>query len=428
MNGQLECCATNSLIEHATETRLHGLIASRKLNSPLERPFYTDPAIFKIDLERIFMHRWLFVGHISQIPKPGDYFTYEIGNESLVVIRGKDATIHALFNVCRHRGSRICLERAGHVNSLVCPYHQWVYQTDGTLAAARLMPKDFDKSQYSLHLAHVRVLEGMIFVSLSDHPPDFSGIEQDVRPGLAPYDLANAKVCVTKQYNVHSNWKLIAENLRECYHCAANHPEYCNTVIGASTLDSPKATAEFDAYLKECQEKWKAMGLPDVDNRPVRKETAQARYPLRKGYQSESLDGRPLAPLMGSFTERDGGVYGMVIIPNFYMEANCDYAYTSRMTPVSTTMTHFEIAWYVRKDAREGVDYDVDQITKVADATWSQDFRLCEINQLGVNSVKYEPGPYAPAELLSFEYGSVEVVGVCEQVIQWYLSDLQGNY
>ena len=407
------------------ESRLRQLIASHKSHGPLVRPFYTDPTIFDIDLERVFMKRWLLAGHTSRIPQPGDYFTYEIGNESIIIVRGKDQEIHALFNVCRHRGSRICLESSGHVNnSFVCPYHQWVFKTDGTLAAARLMPKDFDKSQYGLYRAQTRVLEGLIFISLSENPPDFEQIVDEVKPGLGPYDLPNAKICHTKHFNVHANWKLIAENLRECYHCAANHPEYCNTVVGASTLENPRAAAEFEAYLKECQEKWKALGLPEVDT-PLRKETVQARYPLRKGYQSESLDGRPLAPLMGNLTERDGSIYGLVVIPNLYLEATCDYAYTVRLTPVSTLMTHFQLDWYVRKDATEGVDYDVEQIIKVADATWSQDFKLCENNQLGVNSSRYQPGPYAPAELYSFEYGATKEVGVCEQVINWYLSDLQ---
>jgi Rieske 2Fe-2S family protein len=410
-----------------TEALLRRLVASRKSQGPLERPFYTDPAIFDIDLERVFMKRWLFVGHTSRVPRPGDYFTYEIGNESLIIVRGKDQEIRALFNVCRHRGSRICLEPAGHVNnSLVCPYHQWVYKTDGTLTAARLMPKNFDKSQYGLYRAHTRVLEGLIFISLAKNPPDFHQIEDEVKPGLTPYDLSKAKICATKHFNVHANWKLIAENLRECYHCAANHPEYCNTVVGASTLENPRAAAEFEAYLKECKEKWKTMGLPDVDS-PLRSETVQARYPLRKGYQSESLDGRPLAPLMGNFTERDGGIYGLVVIPNLYLEATCDCAYTVRMTPISVMTTNFELNWYVRNDATEGVDYDVDQIVKVANATWSQDFRLCENNQLGVNSSRYQPGPYAPAELYSFEYGAIQEVGVCEQVINWYLSDLRNG-
>ena len=107
------------------------------------------------------------------------------------------------------------------------------------------------------------------------------------------------------------------------------------------------------------------------------------------------------------------------------VEATCDCAYTVRMTPVSVMTTNFELNWYVRNDATEGVDYDVEQIVKVADATWSQDFKLCENNQLGVNSSRYQPGPYAPAELYSFEYGATKEVGVCEQVINWYMSDLQ---
>src|SRR5438105_383162 len=109
-------------------TDLPKLIAQRRAGWSLERPFYTDASIFARDLERVFMRYWLFAGHVSQVKKPGDYFLFQIGNESLIIIRGQDDQVHALFNVCRHRGSRICLEESGNKRSLVCPYHQWVFK------------------------------------------------------------------------------------------------------------------------------------------------------------------------------------------------------------------------------------------------------------------------------------------------------------
>src|SRR5581483_8943858 len=113
-------------------TDLATLIAQRRAGWSLERPFYTDPSIFARDLERVFMRHWLFAGHVSQVRNPGDYFLFEIGSESLIVIRGQDHQVRALFNVCRHRGSRLCAEAAGNKRSLVCPYHQWVFKCDGS--------------------------------------------------------------------------------------------------------------------------------------------------------------------------------------------------------------------------------------------------------------------------------------------------------
>src|SRR5262249_55045260 len=121
-------------VEHdGREARIQELIQAQKPGWTLERPFYTDPAIFEVELDRVFLSSWLYAGHASRIPTRGDYFLYEIAGESIVLVRGDEGRVHALVNVCRHRGSRICSDPSGHVQSLVCPYHQWVYRLDGTL-------------------------------------------------------------------------------------------------------------------------------------------------------------------------------------------------------------------------------------------------------------------------------------------------------
>src|SRR5262249_55609395 len=149
----------------------------------------------------------------------GDYFTWNVAGEPLVFVRGDDGQVHALYNVCRHRGSLVCNQERGNARALVCPYHQWVYDTDGTLLSARLMGEGFDTAPWSLHRAHVRVCEDLIFVCLADQPPAFEPIERDIRPFLAPYQFTKAKICKTVELEVRANWKLIAENFRECYHC-----------------------------------------------------------------------------------------------------------------------------------------------------------------------------------------------------------------
>src|SRR5438270_5097779 len=109
------------------------LIARQKPGWALERPFYTDPALFEAELELLFFRQWLYTGHESRIPNAGDYFTYQVGQEPLLLIRGDDGQVRGFFNICRHKGSRICLEPCGTALKLVCPYHQWVYERDGSL-------------------------------------------------------------------------------------------------------------------------------------------------------------------------------------------------------------------------------------------------------------------------------------------------------
>jgi Rieske 2Fe-2S family protein len=97
----------------------------------LAQEYFTSPEIHQRDLDRVFKRRWLFAGHASQILKAGDFFTYELDKDSVLIVRDKDARINAFHNVCRHRGSRICTEQSGNTKAFLCPYHNWVYGLDG---------------------------------------------------------------------------------------------------------------------------------------------------------------------------------------------------------------------------------------------------------------------------------------------------------
>ena len=121
------------------------LINSQKDNFPLDQLFYVDKSIYELDLETFFYNQWIFVGHQSRIPNKGDYFIFSIGNESIIIIRESESQINCFYNVCRHRGSQICLETEGNSKKLVCPYHAWTYNLDGKLKNARMMYEDFDK-------------------------------------------------------------------------------------------------------------------------------------------------------------------------------------------------------------------------------------------------------------------------------------------
>jgi Rieske 2Fe-2S family protein len=111
--------------------------------------FYRSSVVYQRELENIFFKSWLWAGHVSQIPNPGDWFLYTIAEESVIVVRDSDGTIRGLINSCRHRGSRVCEKANGNNKTFVCPYHGWVYGTDGSLRGARHMEvaEGFDKSR-----------------------------------------------------------------------------------------------------------------------------------------------------------------------------------------------------------------------------------------------------------------------------------------
>ncbi len=202
------------------------LINNYKSGFSLEQTFYTSPEIFDAEWQSIFQKHWLLAGNTAQIPKPGDYFLYQLQKDSIIIIRGSNGEVFAHYNTCSHRGSAICLHQKGNTPKLVCPYHQWVYDKNGTLLNARMMPDDFCKEVYNLQSAHVKVVEGLIFISLAKQALDFSAIEKNLQPYLLPFKINNAKVACIKNYTLAANWKLVAENFRECYHCGGAHPEY----------------------------------------------------------------------------------------------------------------------------------------------------------------------------------------------------------
>lgn len=360
----------------------------------LEQPFYTSQDIYEVEWNAIWKKYWLFAGTTAEIPKPGDYFVYTVKNDSVIIIRGNKGEVFAHYNTCRHRGSLICLEHRGNAPKLICPYHQWVFDKDGSLLKARLMPDDFDRADHGLHPVHVEVIEGYIFISLADNPPDFSKVRADYAPFLRPFKVDKAKCAYRKSYQLRTNWKLVAENFRECYHCGPAHPEYCSAVIGANLRES------VDDVLAERQVSWQKKGLAtrtvDFENDSYH---FAIRYPLRPGVQSYSLDGKSVAKPMGDHQDFDAGVLGLVTYPNFWMDAVSDYMWTMRLTAVSPSRTDIDLTWLVDGNAVEGVDYNIERLTDFWRITGEQDWELCENNFRGVESSHYQPGPYAPVEM-----------------------------
>src|ERR1043166_3045657 len=131
--------------EAARPDKLAALAAQCRPGWTLPGGFYWDAEVYRLDLERVWRDGWLFAAHSCELAKAGDYVTLQVDADSLLVIRGEDGVVRGLHNVCRHRGSLICTEPAGHAHRLVCPYHQWTYASNGSLLACRGMPENLDK-------------------------------------------------------------------------------------------------------------------------------------------------------------------------------------------------------------------------------------------------------------------------------------------
>lgn len=380
--------------------RISALLDERRRGFSLPQAFYVDDEVFDADLQAVFGSDWFFACNACEIRRPGDYVTLALGRNSLIVLRDRDGEVRAFHNTCRHRGSRICLDEKGHANRLVCPYHQWVYELDGKLRNARQMPKDFDTSGYSLKPAKVEVICGLVYLSLAKNPPSLARFREAVTPYIAPHQPERTKVAHQTTTIEAANWKLVVENNRECYHCAANHPELLATFVEFTAKDDARQSTSQRALLQRATEKWDGYGLPhaSVDGGT---EFRCIRLPFHEGAVSFTLDGGPASKkLLGDFTDPDLGSVRMFRVPNNWNHFLSDHILHARVLPLSANSTAVRTTWLVHKDAVEGVDYDVARLTAVWDATNEQDKRLAENNHAGVASDAYGPGPYAPTEFM----------------------------
>ena len=365
----------------------------------LERAFYTDADIYEREMSKIYLKSWLYAGHCSEIPKVGDWFLFEMGAESVIIMRSDDNEISALLNVCRHRGSRICLEAKGCSKILACRYHGWSYGLDGQLRSAAHMKDDFDKTGISLKRIHTEILEGMIYVNFADSPASFEVVRQGIIDCLLPYKINEAKVAHRQVYPINANWKLSVENYTECYHCAPAHPEYSR----GHSLARPHAKSE--ELMEQVMCRAVACGLSDRNINRMYGEAeglgadyGYERYPMWRDHITGSEDGQPVAPLMGDIKGYDGGATDIQVGPVTFALAYCDHIVIYRFTPVTKDQSECDITWLVNGDAEEGVDYDKAKLTWLWDVTTEADKRIIENNAKGVNSRYYQGGTLSSME------------------------------
>jgi Rieske 2Fe-2S family protein len=394
-------------------TAIDELIAAQKPGYSLDQRFYVDPEIYELELERIINRNWILAGHQSQLPGPGDFKVMKVGRESAIIVRGQDDKIRAFANVCRHRGSLVCLEAHGNTRKFTCPYHGWVYDTDGKLVGARDMPDDFDWNAHGLNKVSCDVIHGLVFISFSNQPPSLENCKAELAEPMAMFDFEKLKVAAYKEYVIPANWKLSIENYQECYHCATAHPDYAR--MHTLMLDRKKRE-RVQSHMKERME---ACGLKeiyidriDTAARPGEIGYGYSRTALFDGYRTGSRDGEPVAPLLGKLTDYDGGASDFSFGGFSFLLAYSDHVVGYVFTPIDKDSSRCDIYWLVRGDAEEGKDYDVDELTWLWDITTEADKSIIVNNSKGVHSRFYRPGPFSGMEKAEKAY------------VEWLLKEL----
>ena len=398
-----------------------------KLEQEKERPhhamdpyFYRSHLVHEQELTHLVFKSWIYALHVSEIPNTGDYQLLAIGEDNIIIARGDDGEVHAMHNICRHRGARVCEQTSGNRKTFVCPYHGWVYNTDGSLKAAREthMMTDFRPETMGLKQVRCVTFMGLVYVNCDPDAGDFLSALENIREPLGAYDLDHAQVAHRQTYRIHANWKLVLENYLECYHCATSHRAYAK-MHTLKDLEE-KSAPIVNAMLERADAVTGIQGISkehtkiylDADSFGACVHTM--RYGLFDGYLTGSQDGKPVAPLMGNIKDYDGGAGDYQMGPLTFMLNYPDHCVLYRFIPRALTETDMEVVWFVRGDAVPGKDFDVEKVTWLWHHTTMEDEYIIMRNSLGVNSRFFEPGPYHPEFELTLQ-----------KFVHWYLHTIE---
>jgi Rieske 2Fe-2S family protein len=337
--------------------------------------YYTSIALLREEIERIFYQRWLCVGWENQIPEPGDYLLQQVGDENIIIVRDQAGRVQAHYNLCRHRGTRLCTQLQGRFpKSIQCPYHAWTYSLDGRLIGAPYMHEleTFDKADYSLHPVATACWEGFIFINLARTPEPFEQAFAPLIGKFSQWRLPELQTVRRIEYEVQANWKLLFQNYSECYHCPLVHPE----LVKISDYTSGRNDLIEGPFLG---------GFMDIDHEGGS---------LSKSGQVCAL------PIAGLSAEDLRRVYYYTLFPTMFLTLHPDYVMVHLLWPKRIDCTQIICAWFFHPAAINRPDFHPDDAVEFWDMVNREDWRVSELTQLGVSSHAYRPGPYSRRESL----------------------------
>jgi Rieske 2Fe-2S family protein len=344
----------------------------------LPAEYYVDRAFFDREMERFFRGTWICAGRTEQVSRPGQFFVRDVLGEPIIVTRSQDG-VRAFYNVCRHRGTRLCTEANGAFpGSIQCPYHAWTYDLDGRLIGAPHMDEvpHFHKEDYPLHGVHCEVWDGHVFINLAKTCEPLARQLDDLPAKFASWRMQELRLGHRIVYDVKANWKLIIQNYNECLHCPNLHP----------------ALNKLSHYLTG-------------ENEPLKATYMGGRMDLRPGIETMSWDGTcPRAILPGLSADERRGVYYYAIFPNMLLSLHPDYMMVHTLWPIAPDRTINICEWHFHPDelARQG--FNASDAIEFWDLTNRQDWHVCELSQAGIGSRAYTPGPYSNREDLLYAF------------------------
>jgi glycine betaine catabolism A len=346
-----------------------------KLEPGLPASWYRDPAHHQRELDVIWYRRWIAVAREEEIAAPGDWKLVRIGTQSLVLLRDEAGELRAYHNTCRHRGSVLCTAEEGHFERkrIVCPYHGWTYDLAGRLVATprRMETPDFKAQDFSLFAVEADRWGGFIFVNLSADRQPLRSVLGELEHRYRRYAFDKLKIGKRIVADVQANWKLLAENFSECFHCPPVHPEFCRIVTSYQEAG--------------------AWGL---------RNTLEAKPEYRAGAQTLTLDGSARLPAFQGITEEDKQrLYAAdMLLPNLFLNVHPDYVNSQLVFPTGPESVRIVYDWLFEPQHLPLAQADLEHYVSLWDITNRQDAQNCEWQQQGLQSREFQHGVYVPQE------------------------------
>ncbi len=354
--------------------------ATQPLNRARSMPagFYTDPAMFATERERLFLTHWFFLTRAESLPEPGDYRAFDTPGGPVVLIRGTDGALRCFANYCRHRGS-ILLEGSGNTGGRVtCPYHAWTYLNDGRLYGCPDMKdaEGFDKVENGLVALDIDVWEGFVFARFLREGPSLIDHLGDFPARMASHRLGKMRCTWSLTLDVACNWKLILENAMETYHTGVVH----KNTVGAQQSRTLATVGHW-------------ICIQVIAGRSIATLTDEV---------------PPFDPVDGLDEEARQGTYFSVVLPTVQFAVAQDCLWWLNTTPISEGRTRLEVGGCFPESRLSQADFTTraapyyDRWERVA----REDVGILEKQQRALGSALYRPGP------LSWRDDMVQAMGV----------------
>src|SRR5687768_4878020 len=359
--------------------------ALKRVEPGLPASWYRDPAHYQRELEVFWYARWIAVAREEELAACGDWIVVRLGTQSIVLLKDENGRLRAFHNTCRHRGSVLCTQDKGSFvrRRIVCPYHAWTYDLAGRLVATprRMETPDFRLQDFPLYDVRTDCWGGFVFIHIGRDAAPLAAALGDRAERYERYRFADLRIGKRIVADVQANWKLLAENFSECFHCPPVHPELCAVV-----------TAYQEAG---------AWGLRDgPEEKPQ----------FRSEAKTLTLDGTSRLPPFKDLNEAEKqNLYvADMLPPGLFLNVQPDYVNSQLMFPTGPQSVRIVYDWLFEPRHLPLSADDLAHYVALWDITNRQDARNCEWQQEGMRSREFRHGHYVPQE---FD---------CHRLAQWW--------